>query len=140
MNGSRSAQMTGRRMKEKRLAAGGPGLAALAFANCAMILENAIVMPDKYINEMYGSDAKMCKVAEQYFDLGVRILRETPEDFPVEEITIGRTDGGEYVPGLVHCKDCRHWHPEDGDCEELAKHTGALDYCSFGLNKEGEDE
>lgn len=79
-------------MKEKRLTAGGPELAALAFANCAMILENAIVMPDKYINEMYGSDAKMCKVAEQYFDLGLRVLRELPVDFPVEEIRIIGTD------------------------------------------------
>ena len=80
-------------MKKKRLTAGGPELAALAFANCAMILENAIVMPDKYINETYGSDAKMCKVAEQYFDLGLRVLRELPGDFPVEEITIERMGG-----------------------------------------------
>lgn len=54
-------------------------LAAMAFANCAMILENAMAMPDSYIEQHYGSDSNMCRVAEQYFDFGCRILTDMPK-------------------------------------------------------------
>jgi len=79
-------------------------LAAMAFANCAMILENAMAMPDSYIEQHYGSDSNMCKVAEQYFDFGCRILTEMPEcdvnaitreDFPLyAEEALGGDDNG----------------------------------------------
>lgn len=62
------------------------GMAARAFANCVMILENAISMPDSYIEQHYGSDAGMLEVAEQYFDFGCKILNEMPH-CRVESIT-----------------------------------------------------
>ena len=53
-------------------------LAAMALVNCRMILENAVAMPDDYIERHYGSDSNMCKVAEQYFDLACKIMQEMP--------------------------------------------------------------
>ena len=53
-------------------------LVALALANCRMILENAISMPDSYIEEHYGSDCNMCNVAERYFDFALKIMHEMP--------------------------------------------------------------
>lgn len=50
-----------------------------AFANCTMILENAITAPEEYIDENYGTDENMCKVAEMYFNLGMKILKEVPD-------------------------------------------------------------
>ena len=54
-------------------------LASMALVNCRMILENAVSMPDSYIEEHYGSDSNMCKVAEQYFDLAVKIYEQMPQ-------------------------------------------------------------
>lgn len=77
-------------------------LAAMAFANCAMILENAMAMPDSYIEQHYGNDSGMCSVAEQYFDFGCKILTEKPEcgvdaitrdDFPLYRETELGDDG-----------------------------------------------
>ena len=53
-------------------------IAAYAFANCLMILRNAIAMPDAYIDEHYGSDEGMLKVAEKYYDFGVKVLTTMP--------------------------------------------------------------
>ena len=53
-------------------------MAGMAFANCLMLLENAIAMSDSYIEEHYGSDSNMCEVAERYFDLGCKILNTMP--------------------------------------------------------------
>ncbi len=64
---------------QKTYKIGKTSLAAMAFANCAMILENAMAMPDSYIEQHYGSDSGMCAVAEQYFDFGCKILNEMTE-------------------------------------------------------------
>lgn len=53
-------------------------IAAYAFANCLMILRNAISMPDAYIVEHYGSDEGMLKVAEKYYDFGAKVLTTMP--------------------------------------------------------------
>lgn len=53
-------------------------IAAYAFANCLMILRNAIAMPDAYIDKHYGSDEGMLKVAEKYYDFGVKVLMTMP--------------------------------------------------------------
>lgn len=53
-------------------------IAAYAFANCLMILRNAIAMPDAYIDEHYGSDEGMLKVAEKYYDFGLKVLTTMP--------------------------------------------------------------
>ena len=53
-------------------------IATYAFANCVMILRNAISMPDSYIEKYYGSDEGMLKVAEKYYDFGLKILSTMP--------------------------------------------------------------
>lgn len=63
-------------------------LAAMAFANTQMILENAIVMPDEYIADAYGSDLEMCRTAEAYLDLGLKALERIPDNFDVVSVTM----------------------------------------------------
>lgn len=53
-------------------------IAAYAFANCTMILQNAISMPDAYIEKHYGSDEGMLAVAEKYYDFGIKVLNTMP--------------------------------------------------------------
>ena len=31
----------------------------------------------------------------------------------------------------LNCANCKHWNDEDGDCEEICKLCGSLDYCSW---------
>ena len=61
-------------------------IAAYAFANCIMILRNAISMPDDYIDKHYGSDAGMLAVAEKYYDFGLKVLSTMPP-FKISNIT-----------------------------------------------------
>ena len=62
-------------------------IAAYAFANCVMILRNAISMPDAYIEKHYGSDEGMLAVAEKYYDFGVKVLTTMPP-LMVRDITM----------------------------------------------------
>ena len=62
-------------------------IAAYAFANCIMILRNAISMPDSYIEKAYGSDEGMLAVAEKYYDFGIKVLNTMPP-LKVKDITV----------------------------------------------------
>lgn len=65
-------------------------IAAYAFANCIMILRNAISMPDSYIEKAYGSDEGMLAVAEKYYDFGIKVLNTMPP-LKIKDITITTT-------------------------------------------------
>ena len=62
-------------------------IAAYAFANCIMILRNAISMPDSYIEKAYGSDEGMLAVAEKYYDFGIKVLNTMPP-LKIKDITV----------------------------------------------------
>ena len=62
-------------------------IAAYAFANCIMILRNAMSMPDAYIDDHYGSDEGMLAVAEKYYDFGIKVLSTMPP-LKIKDITM----------------------------------------------------
>lgn len=54
-------------------------ISGYAFANCLMLLQNAMSMPDDYIEKHYGSDEGILATAERYFDFGIKVMKTMPE-------------------------------------------------------------